>query len=137
MPVAEKKQSLAQAYLGSYKKKILVLVAYPDEEWIIPKDKLFLGNVIKAIHADIDEIALINVSKAVSISTAELIESYSPNAIIGFDVQKEVDPSLKQDEVHQLSGAKVLYCSSGLGQLVMDKTLKARLWGNLQQMFNL
>ncbi len=116
---------------GGNQKGILVLVTNPEEEFLNASDETLLLNILKAIGCTLQDVAIINHSKAAagwqnSLNfTKAIVFGVTPQAL-GLPVEPYLPAHYN----------KVTWLvSDALNVLAQDKALKAKLWKQLQQMF--
>ena len=124
-------------FLGANKKSVAVLVSYPDERWIYPKDKIILERILASVKLSFDDVAIINTQYFSPKSLDELVVNLPAGRIIGFATVNIFGDKITPDELAKTDKATVLMMRSSLEEIAMNVDLKRLLWNNLKLMFNI
>ncbi|SMO37438.1 hypothetical protein [Solitalea koreensis] len=138
-PTPELSKNTSFNYLGDNNRYVVVLVNYPNHEYIADGDKEFLLKVISALKMDLKDIAIVNMAKYPSASLTELHAFFAGNKIISFNIDlnnslfKEIEltPYAIKDHLEM----KIL-AAEALNIIGEDNARKKSLWNALKIMFN-
>jgi len=119
-------------YLGNNKKSVCVLVNCSDERWIRFKEKLILGNILKALDLELEEIALVNINHLKQEVLSKFPDKLPGNKIISFGVYY---PNFELNKVIKIKNKDVLVVQDNLTEIGMSREKKGLLWKNLKEMF--
>lgn len=125
--------------LGNNRKKILVLVNYPDAEFI-PDDTLsFMTGILEACKLSLDDVALVNLFHYPEIGYKQLLTEYKSRIVLLFEAEPAslgLPMSFPHYQLQNFAGNTFLYAPS-LNQLENNKLEKSKLWVCLKRLFNL
>ncbi|UII30511.1 hypothetical protein LVD17_19655 [Fulvivirga ulvae] len=135
-PEPEQKQVKELVFKGDNKKRILVIVDQPEEEFINAADESFLSKIIGAIKLDISDIAIVNFPNNNGLNKETLLDfNASKYLVFGVSDSKLFKDNLPPYQAIDIeNGKQVLSCSS-LTAIASDPTQKKLLWTALQKMF--
>lgn len=122
-------------YLGSNKKKFLVLVSYDDTEVMKDEHLAALESVLGRMGYNRDDVAILNLAKAREATLLEITGYFDPKimVILGkMGIPPGMD-DLKLNGIETSGNAKVLY-SFSFDEMMADVTHKKAFW---EQMKNL
>ena len=140
VPAASKTGSQKQwPMLGRIKKNILIVVRYPQHEYM-PDDQLnFLVSVLGACKLSLDDVGIVNSSKVSSGYYKELMEKFSSTTTLLFGLtpqEFEMPVNFPEFQVQNFNNCTFLHAPV-LEKLEADKILKSKLWVSLRKIFNL
>jgi hypothetical protein len=114
-------------YLGGHKKKFLVVVHYPDHEFIADEHLAALQNILKRKEHSLDDVAILNMAKAVA-DLEQLMTYFSPQKLLILGAEalpaKMLPPALNQPQ--KLADCMALYSFSF--KEMMDNTDHKRIF---------
>jgi hypothetical protein len=137
---SEKTSSLKEwRILGRLKKNILIVVRYPNNEYL-PDDQLnFLVSVLAACRLSLDDVGIVNISKAPSAFYKETMEKFAGTTAMLFGLtpqEFEMPVNFPEFQVQNFNNCIFLHAPT-LEKLEVDKILKSKLWVSLRKIFNL
>ena len=140
IPAIEKTGSVKEwRMLGRIKKNILIVVRYPQHEYM-PDDQLnFLVSVLGACKLSLDDVGIINSSSASSAFYKELMEKFASTTTLLFGLtpqEFEMPVNFPEFQVQNFNNCTFLHAPV-LERLEADKILKSKLWVSLRKIFNL
>ena len=140
IPAMEKTSSLKEwRMLGRQKKNILIVVRYPDNEYM-PDDQLnFLVSVLGACRLSLDDVGIVNSSNAPSAFYKAMMEKFASTTTLLFGLtpqEFEMPVNFPEFQVQNFNNCTFLHAPV-LERLETDKILKSKLWVSLRKIFNL
>jgi hypothetical protein len=126
-------------FLGSNRKKILILVNYQSPEFIPDPDLLLLSGILTACKLTVDDVALINLNNISNRNHRDLVKTFGPTVVILFGLNSDaIELPIHFPNFQIQSYNKISFLSSPeLSILDSDKLLKSKLWLCLKQVFSL
>ncbi len=122
-------------YYGNFQKRILILVNYFNQKDLIPKDRLVLGQILKAIGLSFEDVAVINVQKA-QMSWESLQKAFGFSKVMAFGVDKAFFPvTIQYNEIARTENDLPVMLAPSIEEIASDKKLKKQLWQNLKTLF--
>lgn len=122
-------------FLGTNTENLAILVRYQNSEWIATKDKLVLEKILAAINLNLNNIALVNISRTSCTSFREISEKLSAKSIICFGLDPSFIERNENDKIVNIDSKNFLFTQHNLTEIAMSKDLKMILWKNLKQLF--
>ena len=136
--VEKEVQNSAPKYLGENRKKITVLVNYPNRPFLPDEALQFLTNILAACKLSLSDIALVNWAQQ-PLSHSHYKNDLGATRIIAFDLdalQLSLPMNFPKYQVQEYD--KCIYlCAPELESVQNDKGEKQQLWAALQKMFSL
>lgn len=122
-------------YLGGNKKNFLVLVFYPANEFILDQHLPALENTIKRLGYQIDDIAILNISKYPQIGFSELLEFFKPQILLinGKDALIALPKSISQNKIENVQNIKTLFTFS-FDEMMNSTENKKIFWEQMKQL---
>jgi len=116
-------------YLGKNQKSFLVLVHYPETEFIDDAHLTALTNIIKRKDLSVDDIAIVNVAKQVNIAYNELLSFFKPSKllVLGNKALPSGIPQLLLNTPKSLGDIVGLY-SFAFGEMMDNVEHKKAFW---------
>lgn len=123
--------SLGLNYKGGNNKGIAIIITDDSNEYLNSRDESLLLNILQAIGLSLEDVAIINQYN----SGAEWQEQleFTKSLVFGILPSKYGIDS-ENYIIQDVKDVKWLF-SDSLFSLASDKTLKGKLWGNLQELF--
>jgi len=126
-------------YLGENKKKILVVVTYPEVVFIPDKQLSFLTTLLAACKLSLADSAVFNLFNYSKTDLNERMSFFNPSTVFLFGVE----PSLfgmpilfPHFQIQNYKESTFLF-TPGLDEIEKDKALKTKLWICLKKIFDL
>ncbi len=125
-------------YYGGYQHGVLVLVNRPSSNSLIPKDRLVLENILKAVNLSFSDVAIVNISQKADLTSQRILEDFKPKQILGFGLPDDFlnDPP-KPYTLANLADGCTIVISDPLSTIAAQKNLKVKLWQGLKHLFSL
>ena len=116
-------------YLGRNQKSFLVLVHYPETEFIDDAHLTALTNIIKRKDLSVDDIAIVNLAKQVNIAYNELLSFFKPSKllVLGSKALPQGVPQLLLNTPKSLGDVAGLY-SFAFGEMMDNVEHKKAFW---------
>ncbi len=127
------------ASLGNNKKRIVIIVMYPEAIYL-PDDELpFLLGILSACKLSMEDIALVNRSTDSTLLYKDLAEQFKAEKIFLFGVVPEVLGLPLQFPLYQIQpfNNQLYLSSASLTDLQNDKAEKTKLWNCLKKIFSI
>jgi hypothetical protein len=120
-------------YLGKNLKNFLVLVHYPDLDFIDEPHLTALINIIKRKELAIDDLAIVNLAKQVNTHYDELIKFFKPAKllVLGNKALPQGIPPLVLNTPKSLGGSTSLY-SFAFGEMMESTDNKKAFWEQMK-----
>ncbi len=123
-------------FFGQYRQKILILVTYPNQKNLIPKDQMVLERILAALGISFDDVAIVNVEKA-QLTFNEIQEQMGWHKLIAFGVKHDFIPfEVPENELTSLENGEKIFLAPNIAEIAASKNLKRMLWQNLKTLFN-
>jgi len=112
------------------------LVSYPNQKHLIPKDRLVLARILKALDLDLaEDVAIINIQKE-QLNWDKLTHSLNFSSCLAFGVERSFFlASLQEHEVTTTEEGIQILTAPALEEVAANKPHKKRLWQNLKTIF--
>ena len=126
-------------YLGENKKKVLVIVKYPEAVYVPDKQLSFLTNLLVACKLNLGDTAVLNFQKYSSNDSERLHSYFNPKTVFLFGVEPNdfgLPLIFPHFQVQSFNDATYLF-TPVLEEIEHDKVLKTKLWVCLKKIFNL
>ena len=131
-PVAEAKNYPPMEWLGENKGGVVLLVHYPEEQYLPTAHRELLGKILLAVKLDWPQVALVNLAKTPA-DHPELAALQSAK-VVSFQTNHPWVAGASPYQQTEMQGRTVLQAEA-LGAIAEDRNKKAQLWGALQQLF--
>ena len=120
-------------YLGKNQKSFLVLVHYPETEFIDDAHLTALTNIIKRKDLSVDDIAIVNLAKQVNITYNELLSFFKPSKllVLGSKALPQGIPPLVLNTPKSSGGFTSLY-SFSFGEMMDNVEHKKAFWEQMK-----
>jgi hypothetical protein len=122
-------------YLGKNKKNLLIVVHYPDTEFIAEAHLTALENILKRLDYAIDDVAILNIAKHSNTAIDDLQAYFSPQKllILGKPAMpaKMENPAL--NEVKQIAALTALY-SFSFDEMMSSTDNKKAFWDQMKNL---
>ena len=122
-------------YLGKHKKSFLVIVHYPDHDFIVDAHLTALQNILTRKDHSLDDVAIFNIAQYTGTNFEQLTGYFNPQRILvlGKNALPQNIPATQLNQPAALAGCMVLYSFSF--EEMMDNTDHKRVFW--EQMKNL
>jgi len=122
-------------YLGSNKRKILILVNDEEHEVSDEQGRELLRKIVKSVNLTSVDFALLNYAAHKAVGFSELAAHFDPVIAFVFGVRPQ-ELGLRDHPEHVVvsEGAVKLIFSAELRKLETDQQAKKILWGSLRQL---
>ncbi len=122
-------------FMGANKKNFLILVHYPETEFIHQPHLAALESVLTRLDLSIDDTAIVNRAKYEDASHRELADFFKPQKLLLLGGQALPDgmepPALNQPK--KINGCAVLY-SFSFGEMMDNNAYKKAFWEQMKQL---
>ncbi|MDB5156311.1 MAG: hypothetical protein JWR50_1018 [Mucilaginibacter sp.] len=120
-------------YLGSNKKRFLITTHYTDQEFIAADHLTALQNILKRKAHDIDDVAILNVSKNNANNFDELLNYFKPTKLLllGKEAVPAKMEALTLNQPKQLAGCMALY-SFSFDEMMDNTEYKKAFWEQMK-----
>lgn len=135
----EKNSQPSWIYLGSNKKKILLLAQFKGMKNIPPAYMEFLNGMISACKLNIDDVVIMNIDGQPGLDIKSLLSYFKSQVVILFGIiptSLGLPIGFPHFQVQPFDGVTYLSTPT-LEELSEDKVLKSKLWVCLKRIFNL
>jgi hypothetical protein len=126
-------------FLGENRKKILIVVNYPDVVYIPDKQLGFLTNLLGACKLNLGDTALLNFHHYSAKDFNGILSYFIPQTVLLFGIEPAdfgMPLIFPQFQVQPFKESIYLFAPS-LQETEPDKILKSKLWVCLKKIFNL
>lgn len=126
-------------YLGENRKKVLIIVNYPDVVHIPDKQLGFLTNLLSACKLNLGDIALLNFHFYTAKDFNGILSYFAPQTVLLFGVEPAdfgMPLLFPQFQVQPFKESVYLFAPT-LQETEPDKILKSKLWICFKKIFNL
>ncbi len=133
-PVVET-QPLSFNYLGGRKKNFLILVHYPQLEFIEDKHLAALESTLGRLNYSLDDTAVVNLAHYPDAAYQDLHTYFSPQKllIMGVNALPAAAPALQQNQVTGLNSCNTLY-SFSFDEMMESNDNKKAFWEQMKQL---
>ena len=124
-------------YLGSYQKKILLLVAVKESIYLQDEALEFVIKFLEACNLTMDDVAILNIEKNKSINYTTISTTLQPSIALLFGISPQhidMPLSFPQYQVQKYNNQTFLCCPPAL-ELLQDVAQKKLFWASLKQIF--
>lgn len=122
---------------GNYNSTLAIFFKDENENLLNENLKQFLGNILKAVNIDIEEVLLVNVATFVNVS--KVCHTLEIAKAILFGVSKDevaMQVQIQNYQVLELNKIKYLFAES-LEEIESNKVKKIELWNSLKLFFEI
>ena len=126
----ESKDKLPLKYKGTNEHQLLILVSNSAEEFLSAKETAFLGNILKAVNYNLEDVAIVNMHSC-DHSIDEITDIILPEQIISFGTEGmggNLYTIFDQQDIKNLS-------ADDLSAIEENIDLKKKLWQQLKILF--
>ncbi len=125
------------SYFGKNENGILILTNEPNDQWIIPKEKMVLKTILEALPQKpvLEESALVNLSVLKQSGISEFSSFFQPVQIIGFGIPDEFELSIERNIVVEADNTLCYITPDTLTEIAMSREKKISLWKNFKTLF--
>lgn len=130
-------ETSAIAYLGNYRKRILVIVDQENATFLEDKDLAFFIDIITACKLSLDDVGVVNFSSSPGLNYKRIQDSLQPSVILCLGVEPSAlkfPLEFPHYQVQAYNHQSYLVAPS-LQKLAADKGEKLLLWGCLKKLF--
>lgn len=124
-------------FSGNNASKTGIIVWYEDQEWIKPKDKIFLDNILSAVKSSVERSALFNIARSNHRHIRDIITKMPDNHFFVFGLPESYTSGMNSGQIEIIGRSKVIICPLSLTDLVMNKEEKQQLWQKMRQVYGL
>lgn len=137
---AEKKvEKSSWKFLGENRRNILIVVNYPETQYIPDKQLDFLINLLSACKLNLGDVAVLNIHHYPAAEMVNFFSFFKSKIIFLFGVEPtalSLPISFPHFQVQEFNGATYLF-SPHLYEIEQDNILKSKLWVCMRRIFNL
>jgi hypothetical protein len=122
-------------YLGAHKKKFLILVHYPELEFIDEKHLAALQSVLKRLELGMDDVAIFNSAKYADVKFEQLMDFFTPQKLLllGQAALPEGLETLALNKLQQLNKCNALF-SFSFDEMMENNENKKAFWEQMKQL---
>jgi hypothetical protein len=126
-------------FMGSHKRKILLLVRDPSSVFLDEKTFQFLISIMDACKISMEDVALVNTTHTGTRQLPAIAQELDSQIIVLFGIPlSEMElPMLFPNYQVQAYGGKTYLGADALSAIAADRMQKGLLWGSLKQLFQL
>lgn len=126
-------------FMGSHKRKILLLVRDPSSVFLDEKTFQFLISIMDACKISMEDVALVNTTHTGTRLLTAIAQELGSQIIVLFGIPlSEMElPMLFPNYQVQAYGGKTYLGADALSAIAADRMQKGLLWGSLKQLFQL
>jgi hypothetical protein len=120
-------------YLGKHKKHFLVVVHYPDLEFIVDAHLTALESILKRKEIAVEDVAIFNIAAYKGADFGQVIAYFKPNKLLllGRNALPESMPSITLNQPEQLNDCTALY-SFGFDEMMNSNENKKAFWDQMK-----
>lgn len=136
---AESRDAVNFKFLGENRKKVLIVVSYPDAVFIPDKQLGFLTTLLAACKFTLADTAVFNFYNFSETDFSERLNFFKPAVVFLFGVEPSdfgMPLLFPHFQIQAYKDSTFLF-SPGLEEIEKDKSLKTKLWVCLKKIFNL
>jgi hypothetical protein len=126
-------------FLGENKKKVLIIVNFPDAVYIPDKQLGFLTNLLSACKLNLGDVAVLNFQNYSEKDLKEILSYFNAKIIFLFGVSPDelgMPLIFPHFQIQIFNETTYLY-SPALSEIEPDKVLKSKLWVCFKKIFTL
>jgi DNA polymerase III psi subunit len=122
-------------YLGGNKKNFLVVVHYPELEFIAESHLTALENILKRLEFSLDDIAILNKAKYDDVTLAGLTNFFKPAKLLllGSNALPQGSGALSSNEPKQINNFNVLFTFS-FDEMMDNQEYKKAFWEQMKKL---
>jgi DNA polymerase III psi subunit len=122
-------------YMGGHKKKFLVVVHYPEIEFIENNHLTALENILKRLEFSIDDVAILNSATHTDIVFEALMDFFKPQKmlLLGKNALPGGIEPLTLNKPQQLSNCSILF-SFSFDEMMDNNEHKKAFWEQMKQL---
>jgi len=134
-PVNIETQPINFNYLGGHKKKFLIIVHYPELEFIDDKHLTALENILKRMEFSVDDVAIFNNATYADVKFEHLTDFFKPQKLLllGKNAMPEDMEALTLNKPQQLNNCSTLF-SFSFDDMMDDNEKKKAFWEQMKQL---
>jgi hypothetical protein len=120
-------------YLGSNNKRFLILVNYPDDEFIASAHLAALENILKRKELVLNDVAIFNTNKYAPVTMAKLKEAFKPEKLLVLG-KGALPADLGNLTLNKpvLAGGKGMLYSFSFGEMMDSNEMKKVFWDQMK-----
>nr|WP_294948934.1 hypothetical protein [uncultured Mucilaginibacter sp.] len=120
-------------YLGSNNKRFLILVNYPDDEFIASAHLAALENILKRKELVLNDVAIFNTIKYAPVTMAKLKEAFKPEKLLVLG-KGALPADLGNLTLNKpvLAGGKGMLYSFSFGEMMDSNEMKKVFWEQMK-----
>ena len=137
--LAANASAIVWKHLGQFKKRILLVVRYPNVTYMPDEQLNFLTSILGACKLSLADVAIVNVANLASAQYVDLREKFNSTVIIFFGLapsELEMPVNFPEFQIQPFNNCTFLHTPM-LEKLETDKVLKSKLWVCLRRIFDL
>jgi hypothetical protein len=121
-------------YLGKHKKKFLIIVHYPDLEFMAERHLAALESTLKRLEVSLDDTAIFNRAGYADVSFEQLNAFFTPQKllILGANALPAGIEMLILNKPHSLNDCRTLY-TFGFDEMMESNENKKAFWEQMKQ----
>jgi hypothetical protein len=122
-------------YLGGNKKNFVVVVHYPELEFIAENHLTALENILKRLEFSLDDIAIVNKAKHDDLTLAGLTDFFKPAKLLllGSNALPQGIGALSSNEPKQINSFNVLFTFS-FDEMMDNQDYKKAFWEQMKKL---
>jgi DNA polymerase III psi subunit len=122
-------------FMGGHKKKFLVVVYYPEFEFIENNHLTALENILKRLEFSIDDVAIINSATHIDIAFEPLMDFFKPQKmlLLGKNALPAGIEPLTLNKPQQLANCRTLF-SFSFDEMMDNNENKKAFWEQMKQL---
>ena len=122
-------------YYGANKKNFLILVHYPDVEFLVEKHLTALENTVKRLGFELNDIAILNISRFSGAKYEHIVDFFEPEKILvlGKNAASESFLKMETNKIQQVKNIKLL-CTFSFDEMMDSVDNKKVFWELVKQL---
>jgi hypothetical protein len=122
-------------YLGGYSTKFLVIVHYPDHEFIATNHLEALGNILKRLGFDTNDIAILNLANHNEVIFSDVMDFFKPEKLLllGESALPAGIETLTLNVTKQVNSCNTLF-SYNFSEMMDNLADKKAFWEQMKQL---
>jgi DNA polymerase III psi subunit len=122
-------------YLGKHKKHFLVIVHYPDLEFINDKHLTALENIFKRLELSIDDVAILNSARHNDVTFEQLADFFKPQKLLllGKNSLPDTTETLMLNTPQKINNCDILF-SFSFDEMMDNNEYKKAFWEQMKQL---
>ena len=133
-PAVEETPAPEFKYMGDYKKKVLIISHYPEQDVMDATHLSALESTLKRIGLAVDDVAILNIAAHPGLNYDLLTTQLNPDKLIilGIEALPDAMPAVTINQVQEVNGKPILYTFS-FGEMMGNKENTKQFWNQVKE----